>query len=67
MKARAAVDAGTGHAVHAAFTPVSTHDICELHGLVRDSDTVVFADSGYRGCTNLLSCARASRRGVLAV
>ena len=38
----AAVDAGTGHAVAAAFTPAGVHDICELHRLVRDGDTVVF-------------------------
>ena len=50
MKVRAAVDAGTGYAVAASFTPANVHDICELHGLVRDGDTVVFADSGYRGC-----------------
>lgn len=50
MKVHAAVDAGTGYAVAAAFTPANVHDICELHGLVREGDTVVFADSGYRGC-----------------
>ena len=50
MKVHAAVDAGTGYAVAASFTPANVHDICELHGLVREGDTVVFADSGYRGC-----------------
>ena len=48
MKVHAAVDAGTGYAVYTAFTPANAHDICELHRLVCDGDTVVFADSGYR-------------------
>ncbi len=50
MKVHAAVDAGTGYAVAATFTPANVHDICELHNLVREGDSVVFADSGYRGC-----------------
>ena len=39
-----------GMKVHAAFTPASAHDIFKLHGLVRDNNTVVFADSGYGSC-----------------
>ena len=50
MKVHAAVDAGTGYAVAATFTPANVHDICELHSLVREGDSRVFADSGYRGC-----------------
>ena len=50
MKAHAALDAGTGYAVAVAFAPANVHDICELHGLVREGDSRVFADSGYRGC-----------------
>ena len=38
MKVHAAVDAGTGYAVAAAFAPANVHDICEPHGLVREGD-----------------------------
>lgn len=49
MKVHAAVDAGTGYAVAASFTPANIHDICETHNIIRKDDEVVFADSGYRG------------------
>lgn len=49
MKMHAAVDAGTGYAIGATFTAANVADVAEAHRLVRDGDTVLYGDAGYRG------------------
>jgi len=49
MKCNIGVDAGTGIVHTITATSANVHDITEAHKLIREDDTVVYGDSGYRG------------------
>lgn len=49
MKIHAGVDAATGYIHTITATAANTHDIVEMHNLVREDDDTVYADSGYLG------------------
>ncbi len=52
MKIHAGVDAGTGYVHTITATPANVHDVDETSKLLREDDTVVYADSGYLGAEN---------------
>ena len=49
MKAHAGVDADSGLVHTVTATAANAHDITQAHALPHGQETVVFADSGYRG------------------
>ena len=49
MKCHIGVDAGTGYVHAVTATPANVHDITEAHNLLRETDEVVYGDSGYIG------------------
>lgn len=49
MKAHIGVDAESGLVHTVTTTPANDHDITQAHALLHGQESVVFADSGYRG------------------